>query len=281
MDKKIEMNIGENKFTKKEKIILDYILKNKKKACYMTSNEIADELKISASSVVRISKKLGFDTYTALRKALQIEEHNETPVAEIPYKKISRYKAFSDAELINAFRHIVVSNLQNSMSTENAKQLVRAANLITKARKVYIVGHRACSGFASSLSVMLSCIRSDIMYIGEHQPLIDRLIDIGEADCLLAISFSRYSKHTVLATEIARDSGADIIAMTDSFTSPIAVDAKAVIINDVENMSFYNSYVSFVMSMETLVALVSKRNEVLNEIRLEKMEKYLEKTGQY
>ena len=43
---------GEAKLTPKDKIVLDYILRNRAKACFMTSSEIAQILGISPSSVV-------------------------------------------------------------------------------------------------------------------------------------------------------------------------------------------------------------------------------------
>lgn len=58
---------GEAKLTPKDKIVLDYILRNRAKACFMTSSEIAQILGISPSSVVRVSSKLALKISATLR----------------------------------------------------------------------------------------------------------------------------------------------------------------------------------------------------------------------
>lgn len=64
----IENSSYKSDLTNKDKIILDYILRNKKTACFLTSNEIAELLNVSPSSVVRLSKKLALKIFQHLKK---------------------------------------------------------------------------------------------------------------------------------------------------------------------------------------------------------------------
>lgn len=122
------------------------------------------------------------------------------------------------------------------------------------------------------LCAFLACIDRKVLHC---------LIDLNAEDVMIAIAFKRYSSDTIFAVEMAKDSGCKVIAVTDSYTAPIAQGAEKVIVSSIENVSFFNSYTSFIMNMETIIALVSKRNRELNESRLMKMEDYLERTGQY
>ena len=128
---------------------------------------------------------------------------------------------------------------------------------------------------------VMACIRPDVFVLNNNGPIVDRLIDLGKNDVVVAISFNRYSGNTKFAVQIARDAGAKIISFTDFYTSPIAQGVDKVIINSVENFSFYNSYASSMMNIETIVALVSKKNIAANKKRLMKMETYLEQNGEY
>jgi len=284
MAETIEQRACKTELSSNDKTVLDFMLKNKKQACFLTSNEIAERLGVSASSVIRLSKKLGYENFTTFKKTFQQEQFahdlDYTPV-EIPYEKIKQYENLSDSDLIVALRQNVLGNIKKDILNDSNSTFIEAAELISKAKRVFIVGFRACSGFAASFGVMLSCIRPEVLVIGNHQPLVDCLIDLAAEDVLIAISFNRYSSDTIFAAEMAKDAGCKVIAMTDSYAAPIAQGAEKVIINSIENMSFFNSYVSFLMNMETIVALVSKRNKDLNESRLMKMEDYLERTGQY
>lgn len=284
MTETIEQRACKAELSSNDKLVLDFMLKNKKQACFLTSNEIAEKLGLSASTVIRLSKKLGFENFTIFKKTFQREqaESNFPALAqEIPYEKIKHYENLSDLDLIAAVRQNVLNNIQKDIANESHTLFIEAAEIISQAKRVFLVGFRACSGFAASLGVMLSCIRPGVLVIGNHQPLVDCLIDLTANDVLIAISFSRYSSDTIFAVEMAKDAGCKVIAMTDSYAAPIAQGAEKVIISSIENMSFFNSYTSFIMNMEIIVALVSKRNKNLNESRLMKMEDYLERTGQY
>ena len=280
----IENSSYKSDLTNKDKIILDYILRNKKTACFLTSNEIAELLNVSPSSVVRLSKKIGFENFSAFKKALQMEIAEQEPsldANEIPYEKIEQYDKLSDIKLIKAFRQNVLKNITADISSKEDKKFIESADIISKAKRVFIVGYRTCAGLASTFGIMLSCIRPDVFVLNNNGPIVDRLIDLGKNDVVVAISFNRYSGNTKFAVQIARDAGAKIISFTDFYTSPIAQGVDKVIINSVENFSFYNSYASSMMNIETIVALVSKKNIAANKKRLMKMETYLEQNGEY
>lgn len=280
----IENSSYKSDLTNKDKIILDYILRNKKTACFLTSNEIAELLNVSPSSVVRLSKKIGFENFSAFKKALQMEIAEQEPsldANEIPYEKIEQYDKLSDIELIKAFRQNVLKNITADISSKEDKKFIESADIISKAKRVFIVGYRTCAGLASTFGIMLSCIRPDVFVLNNNGPIVDRLIDLGKNDVVVAISFNRYSGNTKFAVQIARDAGAKIISFTDFYTSPIAQGVDKVIINSVENFSFYNSYASSMMNIETIVALVSIKNIAANKKRLMKMETYLEQNGEY
>ncbi|MBE5978582.1 MAG: SIS domain-containing protein [Paenibacillaceae bacterium] len=84
-----------------------------------------------------------------------------------------------------------------------------------------------------------------------------------------------------LASQIARERGCPVIAITDSLVSPISENASVLLINKVDNFTFHNSYVSTMMNLELLAGLVSKRNRSENLERLMRMEQYLDQTNQY
>lgn len=81
----IEEKAYSTKLTKNEKKVLEYILQNLERACYMTSNEIAKELKLGDTSVIRMAKSLGFSGYGEFKKKLALE------TLEKRYQKINNH----------------------------------------------------------------------------------------------------------------------------------------------------------------------------------------------
>lgn len=280
----IEEKLKDIKLTPKEKTVLEYVTKNSKTACFQSAEEISRHLGVSPSTVVRLSSKLGFDNFTQFKKQLQknaVDPGNTLQISDIPYEKIKNYENLSDEVLLTAMYKNINANLTRDQTSGQDKKYTEAADLITNAERVYIIGFRACYGLASTFGIMLSCIRSNVFVIGQNQPAIDSLVDAGPKDTVISLSFKRYSKETAFATQIACDGGCPVIAVTDSLVSPIAANAKIILLNNVNNFTFYNSYVSTMMILELIIGLASKRNRAENLERLMRMENYLDQTNQY
>lgn len=279
----VESRIAGAKLSPNDKLVLDYILKNKETSCFRTSAEIAGILQVSPSSVVRMSSKLGFESFAGFKRALQEElaDSRKKQGQTIPYEKIKDFSDLTEEEWIGVMKGYALRNLERDQTTADYVSYRKAAGLINEAERVFIVGYRACAGFAASFSVMLSCVRPSVYSVSGNQPMVDFLVDLTERDTVIALSYERYSSDTIFALHIAKRAGSHIVALTDKYTSPICPGADAVILNSTDNLSFYNSYVSLTMSMEILVSLVSRKNKMQNEERLMKMEEYLRETGQY
>lgn len=270
--------------TRREKLALDYILKNKRTCCLMTSGEIADQLSIGASTVVRLSGRLGFESFAAMRKELQREVVGRPAAGEgepIPYEKMRDYGHLSEEELLSVFSRKVQSHIQSDAGEETGRRLMDAAARIGAARRVYVAGFRSCAGFASFFATLLSALRPDVVLLGQYPSLADQLADMAGEDVLVALSFSRYSKSALFTAQAAREAGCPVIAMTDSYVSPIAEGAALTVIHSVENFTYFNSYASLAVNLEKIALLVSHKSRDRAEERLKKLEGLLSRTGGY
>ena len=59
MENQLQNLIISAQLTPKEKEVADYVLENLQKCCFMTSTELAGELNVSYSSVIRLTKTSG------------------------------------------------------------------------------------------------------------------------------------------------------------------------------------------------------------------------------
>ena len=69
MENQLQNLIISAQLTPKEKEVADYVLENLQKCCFMTSTELAGELNVSYSSVIRLTKTLGFTGYPDFQRA--------------------------------------------------------------------------------------------------------------------------------------------------------------------------------------------------------------------
>ncbi len=268
--------------TEGDKKALDFIVANKKSACFLSSYEIAARIGTSPSTVVRLSKKLGYGSFAAFRRALQAEVAGaEGPTLAARSAKRLPMNAEGDFAALAIYTENLSETMAAGATPENDRRIVEAAEIVAAARNVYIMGFRACAGFAAAAAVQLSCLRAGVMTPGECRPLVDQLIDLSPEDAMIVISFARYSSDALLAAQMARDAGCPVIAMTDSFAAPSARGAAKVILSRSGGAGYLDSNIGYLANMEKLLLLVARRLEKQTEERRERLEKYLQRTGRF
>ena len=99
----------------------------------------------------------------------------------------------------------------------------------------------------------------------------DFLSDISRKDCLIAISYPRYSKLTYLAVEMAAKAKATIIVLTDTPTAPLARYADYLLTNSVDSLAFFNSQIP---AAELLCTYIRKKIGNKNEEKLRLIDRF-------
>lgn len=274
----------EASLSKNESLIFEFIMREKERACFLTSTDIATELEVSDSSVIRLSRKLGFRSFAELKKALQEEVSEKVaPVVKthIPYEKLQRIDKLSEEELIVAIHQNSLAKIEQDAILNNAQKYREVAEILTNSKKIYVAGFRTCSGIASYFTKMLSFIFPQVKSITSVSSMVDDLMDLTEEDTMIIISYPRYAKGAFFALEMAKEANCRVIALTDKLTSPIGKGAVKVIANNIDSLTFTNSFVGLMLSIEIIISLVAKKNEAQSSERLKRIDKYLNRTGQY
>lgn len=273
--------------TKKERLIADYVMNNFRELCYMTSTELAETLKISYSSVIRFTKDLGFSGYTEfqqyIRDQYNIYLNERAESADIPVVKLDQslellsQDDISSAVKNNAFNNILSVNMHNP--TESFEQ---AGTAIIHSKHKYIVGSRGSAAAASFLSIMLKDTLPGVC-AEPHGALntFDFLSDIGKEDCLIAVSYPRYSKLTLAAAKMAHNAGAKIIVITDTPTAPLAKYATYLFTSSIDSLTFFNSQIPALYTAELLCTYICKKTEGQNKEKLHLIDRYTSELGLY
>ena len=82
---------------------------------------------------------------------------------------------------------------------------------------------------------------------------------LGPDDVVFVVSIQPYADQPVRATQIARETGARIIAVTDSLRSPYAGVASHCFIVETESPQFFPSHVAPLVLIEGLMGMVVRR----------------------
>lgn len=248
------------KFSKSQKLIAEYLLKNSEKAAFFTAANLAKIIGVSESTVVRFANFLEYEGYPALQKDLQngIKEKLNT----VNRLKKSMKKANEGESILYKVFHNDMNNIQKTMNNISEKSFNKFVEEILNADSVYIIGLKTASSLAYFMGYTLQLILKNVVTVtfGVND-LFERLINVNKKDLLIGISFARYTLQTVEIMEFAKKKGMKTAAITDRVTSPLAQLADVSIYAESHLNSFVDSYAAPISLINALVMAVGLKRE--------------------
>ena len=257
--KKIEENY--DGFSKRQKMLADYILKNYDKAAFLTAAKLGKVVGVSESTVVRFATELGYKGYPGFQKAL--EELVRTKLNSIQRMEVT-YGRIAQSEILESVLHSDIDKIKMTLANIDQNAFEMAVNTILNARKIYIIGIRSCAPLAEFLKFYLNLICENVITVNANgsSEIFEQLIRINEEDVIIGISFPRYSMRTLKALEFASNRKAKVITLTDSIHSPINLYSSCNLIARSDMASIVDSLVAPLSVINALVvALCMKKQE--------------------
>lgn len=282
MKKDIESRILENMhtFSKGQKKIATAILNDYDKAAYMTAARLGQLVEVSESTVVRFAIELGYDGYPELQHAVQeLVRTKLTPNQRIEVSNLR----YGDGDVLESVLNADIAKIKYTVENIDRTTFAAAVNALVGARHIYIVGVRSSAALASFLHFNLGLIFDNVKFIQPTSSgeVFEQMLDISEEDVLFAISFPRYSTKIINAVRYAHAQGAGVVALTDSFMSPIAQAADHVLTAQSDMASYVDSLVAPLSIINAiLVAIVRLRREEIGA-RFDKLERLWDEYNVY
>ena len=267
-------------FSKSQKLISNYILENYDKAAYMTASKLGATVKVSESTVVRYAIELGFDGYPEFQHSLQ--EIVRTKLTSFQRMEVTN-NLIGDGDALTKVLMSDIDKIKRTVEDIDHEAFEAAVNSIVSAKNIYVIGIGSASVLASALNINLRMIFDNVRFIvaSSATEIYEQIISIGKGDVMVAISFPRYSKKVVSAVNLAKKSGADVIALTDSAASPIASLADQNLFARSDMASFADSLVAPLSVINALVVEVSRRKQDELTVRLRQLEQIWEEYNVY
>lgn len=251
------------KLSKGHRSIAAYILENYDKAAFMTAAGLAKATGVSESTVVRFAVEMGYDGYPQLQKDLQEIIRNK--LTNVQRMEVTTAK-IGESDVLKTIIHADIDKLKRTAEGLDNDEFMAAVETIANANRIYILGARTCSSLASFLGFYLGLIFKDVNVIttGSASETFEQLFRVGKGDAVVAISFPRYSTRTVKGVSFAASNGADVIAITDSLSSPIIPYANHSLIARSDMSYFVDSLVAPLSIINAIiVALVLKNKDTV------------------
>ena len=276
--KEIEDNFP--KFSKSQKIISKYILENYDKAAYMTASKLGKAVNVSESTVVRFAIELGFEGYPEFQHALQ-------EIVRIRLTSFQRMDVtnslIGDGDVLTKVLNSDIDKIKRTIEDIDREAFESSVESLVGAKSIYIIGLGSSAILASSLNHSLQMIFDNVKLLdaSSADEIYAQILSVTAGDVVIAISFPRYSRKLISAVSFAKDSGAKVIALTDSSSSPIASFADSLLVARSDMASFADSLVAPLSVINALVVAVSRKKQDELRIRLHQLEKIWDEYNVY
>lgn len=264
--------------TRAERQLATHVLSHYPVAALGSITILAKAAQVSTPTVVRLAQKLGYKGYPDFQAALrgEVEAMLVSPIA-----KHDRWAGgVPETHILNRFADAVMSNMQATLGQiDHAEFDAAAALLADPARHVFAMGGRITHSIADYFTSLMTIVRPEVTLLSDSsstwQPA---LLDMQPGDVLLVFDIRRYENAVLQVAEMARERGADIVLITDRWISPASAHARHTLACHIEAPSAWDSNVSLMVLVETLLAAVQDLTWDVTEGRMKRLEELYART---
>jgi DNA-binding MurR/RpiR family transcriptional regulator len=238
--------------------VVELFLTRCDEAVFFTSAQVARAIGVSEATVVRTAYALGFGGYPDLRTAFR--SYFVERMSTVTRVRLTARPHRQPSDIIDELLSTELGNLDATRRRLDHKAMSRAAELVARARTVYIVGLRSGFALAWLLYSTLRLIRvSPRLVTPGVSDVSEQLEDVGALDVVIGLTFERYTRATVDLWRACLAKGAVGIAITDKPTSPLAEGAEVVLEAQTRLSSFVESFVAPTALINALLTLIAAR----------------------
>ncbi len=253
--------------SKSHRQISIYLTQNPNEVAVHSVSAIANRCGIHASSFVRFAQALGYRGFKDLQKLFQKRLETAAPGFEARVRALEGdLESRDDPSDIGFLRHLVVkdiASLQALLDDTSGQDLSTAADMLSNAGSVYLLGQLRSAAVVDFLRYMLTMIGKKCVLLDPSGGLATHMAEtISNDDVLVAVSFRYYANEVVSISENLKDKGTKIIAISDSTLSPLAKSADVLFVVPEHRHTFSRSIAAPTCISQALVLATAARLQI-------------------
>ena len=263
-------------FSKKQKAIYDYTIKNAYGISMMNAAQLSSAINVGEATLFRFLKQIGYETYSDFKAdvhAYALEEMNSNYwQLRTTLESNKEYRQNGPETIIRRS----ISLLEKTISANMLHSVSRAVELMLDAPKIGILGLRLSKGAALYFEYLLLPFLPKITQLSHDESFIyDRLQHFNKDSVVFFITGWPFSKNTAKAARYCAESGHKIILLTNNAASPLAPLAN-VVITVLKPADYYTS-IPFIAVLEAITVEIALRLSPGSQEQLKELDSILVK----
>lgn len=240
-----------DEYTGAERAIANFIIANRDAVAFETAASLAEKLGVSAVTVGRFCRRLGYPNLRALKADLKMD------IAGVPWLVGNQLARFVERSKEHGeFRkslELDVAGIVEVYTKAESPEWAAIVELLSTAGSVHVIGFQTERGIAALLGHMLQYVRPNVRLIdGAAGNYAELLTEAGPSDCLVIAETRRYSKHAYMLCEHAQEVGIQTIILTDKYNDWATRFTKHVVAVSTQSELFWNSEVPLACAVNLL-----------------------------
>jgi DNA-binding MurR/RpiR family transcriptional regulator len=245
-----------SRLTHSQRRIAEYIVEHSQAVAFSTVDQMAAELDVNPSTIVRFTYRLGLEGFPDLQERMREVLRGRLSRIGDPVQE-GDAAGHLEGTSVGASLHHDSQNLRRTIAGLDADAFGRAVKIIARARRLYVVAGFTTFAIAQYSALILDRLRGDVSLLASNDAFaMPRLIEVSAEDCVLAFTFPPYASATHRVALWAKENKARVIAVTDSPISAVGQIADVVLVAVSGGIGLQNS----------LVAPMAMANALLNGV---------------
>lgn len=269
------------------KVAADHVVGHHDDVASRSLRAIAATSKLNPPTFSRLARALGLGSYEEMRELCRDEiKYRSISFAEKASLLQSENGVYDDAEIHTPFalRHSAsaIRNIDQFANELDIPRLRTVADRLVASQRVFLAGSLASVGFAQYFGYLANLAFSNWHVAGQNgvSPAT-ALTGLSSTDSVLVIMKNPYAKRSVDAAQIAHESGAYVVVISDSISCPAFRFATHYFIVPTDSPQFFSSYIATLVLVESLMGMVIRRSGQEAHQRLREVETNNHRLGEY
>jgi DNA-binding MurR/RpiR family transcriptional regulator len=218
------------------KLIGAYIEQHRDHVGLERIQDIADHCGVQPSAVVRFAKHFGFSGFSEMQALFRAGIATQIAPSRSYQNRIREAVARSDhpldsTRIAQEFVGGAVAGLEELRRHLHKLPIDRAVDLLAHAPSLWVAGARRAFPVATYLAYALQHTGKPVQLVDFAGAMhVGQVRGLRQGDVMVAISFAPYAEETMDVVRQARQSGATVIAITDSRVGALAQRADVALV---------------------------------------------------
>lgn len=240
--------------------VLAALIEAPQRTAVSSISELSEQLGVNASTLSRLAQRLGYGGFSKFQDVFRRELTEGKSFYSDQASRLLLTPSDTTLSRLTRLGRQESTNIASLIEQVEPEVFSRVVELLATARRVRIHGMRQFTSLALFISYGLGMLRQDVAALdASRQGVADALAQLDAGDVLVVASCFPYTPSVLATAEVAARHGIEVVALTDSSSSPLAKVARHSFYVPNHSLFYSNSMCAFMLLAQGLLSEVAGR----------------------